>query len=147
MDNFKYLGVQISKDLTWSTHINSIAIKARQRLHHLRRLKRFRASPQVLQSFYRCAIESIMTGNITAWYGNSTKQDLKPLRRVVKAAERIVGKPLKTLKDIDASRCASKTARILKDPSHPGALDKEAEKATVPLPQRGRREALRELLP
>ena len=120
VDNFKYLGVLISRDLTWSTHLNSVAIKARQRLHHLRRLKRFRASPQVLQSFYRCAIESIMTGNITSWFGNSTKQDLKPLKRVVKAAERIVGKPLKTLNDIDASRCASKTKRILKDASHPG---------------------------
>ena len=61
-----------------------------------------------------------MTGNITSWFGNSTKQDLKPLKRVVKAAERIVGKPLKTLIDIDASRCAAKTKRILKDPSHPG---------------------------
>ncbi|KAK1787290.1 hypothetical protein P4O66_002796 [Electrophorus voltai] len=36
VDSFKYLGVHISQDLSWSHHNNSLAKKARQRLYHLR---------------------------------------------------------------------------------------------------------------
>ncbi|KAK1803230.1 hypothetical protein P4O66_021232, partial [Electrophorus voltai] len=36
VDSFRYLGVHISQDLSWSRHTNSLAKKARQRLYHLR---------------------------------------------------------------------------------------------------------------
>ena len=65
--SFKYLGVQIDEDLTWSTHLDTVVKKAQQRLYHLRRLKRFRSSQSVLKSFYTSTIESLLTGNITAW--------------------------------------------------------------------------------
>ncbi|KAK1784000.1 hypothetical protein P4O66_004501, partial [Electrophorus voltai] len=42
VDSFRYLGVHISQDLSWSRHTNSLAKKARQRLYHLRRLRDFR---------------------------------------------------------------------------------------------------------
>ena len=81
VNTFKYLGVQIADDLTWSTHLDTVVKKARQRL----RLKKFRASRPVLQSFYTCTIESVLTGSITAWHGNTTMQDRKALQRVVRS--------------------------------------------------------------
>ncbi|KAK1794815.1 hypothetical protein P4O66_010027, partial [Electrophorus voltai] len=75
VDSFRYLGVRISQDLSWSRHTNSLAKKARQHLYHLRRLRDFRLPSKVLQSFCTCTIESILMGNITVWFGNSTKQD------------------------------------------------------------------------
>ncbi|KAK1796313.1 hypothetical protein P4O66_009379, partial [Electrophorus voltai] len=42
VDSFRYLGVHISQDRSWSHHTNSLAKKARQRLYHLRRLRDFR---------------------------------------------------------------------------------------------------------
>ncbi|KAK1803537.1 hypothetical protein P4O66_020952 [Electrophorus voltai] len=42
VDSFRYLGVHISQDLSWSRHTSSLAKKARQRLYHLRRLRDFR---------------------------------------------------------------------------------------------------------
>ncbi|KAK1793744.1 hypothetical protein P4O66_001478 [Electrophorus voltai] len=58
------------KDLSWSRYTNSLAKKARQRLYHLRRLRDFKLPSKVLRNFYTCTIESILTGNITVWFGN-----------------------------------------------------------------------------
>ncbi len=49
VSSFKYLGVNISEDLTWTTHIQTQVKKARQRLYHLRQLNTFRVSPAILK--------------------------------------------------------------------------------------------------
>ncbi len=61
VSRFKYLGVNISEDLTWTTHIQTQVKKARQRLYHLRQLRKFRVSPAILKTFYSGAIESVLT--------------------------------------------------------------------------------------
>jgi hypothetical protein len=78
--SFKVLGVH--KELSWSTHINTVVKRAQQRLLPLRRLKRFGMVPQILKMLYSCTIESL-TGCITAWYGNCLASDRKALQRVV----------------------------------------------------------------
>ncbi|KAK1794570.1 hypothetical protein P4O66_001295 [Electrophorus voltai] len=119
VDSFRYLGVHISQDLSWSRHTNSLAKKARQRLYHLRRLRDFRLTSKVLQNFYTCTIESILTGNITVWFGNSTKQDRQALQRVVCSAERITHTELPDLQTIYHKRCQTKARKTVKDPTHP----------------------------
>jgi hypothetical protein len=51
-----------TKELTWSTHNNTVMKKARQHLFPLRMLTRFGMCPQILTRFYSCTIESILTG-------------------------------------------------------------------------------------
>ncbi|KAK1786506.1 hypothetical protein P4O66_017633, partial [Electrophorus voltai] len=119
VDSFRYLGVHISQDLAWSRHTNSLAKKACQRLYHLRRLRDFRLPSKVLRNFYTCTIESILTGNITVWFGNSTKQDRQALQRVVRSAERITHMKLPDLQTIYYKWCQTKARRIVKDPTHP----------------------------
>ncbi len=46
VSSFKYLGVNISEDLTWTAHIQTQVKKARQRLYHLRQLRRNSGSHQ-----------------------------------------------------------------------------------------------------
>ncbi|KAK1806196.1 hypothetical protein P4O66_000007 [Electrophorus voltai] len=117
--DFRYLGVHILQDLSWSRHSNSLAKKARQRLYHLRRLRDFRLPSKVLRNLYTCTIESILTGNITVWFGNSAKQDRQALQRVVRSAERITHTELPDLQTIYYKRCQTKARRIVKDPTHP----------------------------
>ncbi len=81
VSSFKYLGVNISEDLTWTTHIQTQVKKARQRLYHLRQLRKFRVSPAILKTFYSGAIESVLTQCISVWYGNATNQDCKAQSR------------------------------------------------------------------
>ncbi len=112
---FKYLGVNISEDLTWTTHIQTQDKKARQRLYHLRQLRKCRVSLTILKTFYSGAIESVLTQCISVWYSNATNQDCKALQRVVRLAERISGSALPSLQDIYLKRCKS-----IKDSNHPG---------------------------
>ncbi len=109
------LGVNISEDLTWSTHIQTQVKKARQRLYHLRQLRKFRVSPTILKTFYSGTIESVLTQCISVWYGNSSSQDCKALQRVVRLAERISGSALPSLQDIYLKRCRSRAVKIIKD--------------------------------
>ncbi|XP_051886490.1 uncharacterized protein LOC127578465 isoform X2 [Pristis pectinata] len=84
--SFKFLGVNISEDLSWAQHIDTITKEAQQRLYFIRSLRRFGMSPKTLANFYRCAVESILTGCITVWYGGSIVQDRKRLQSVVDSA-------------------------------------------------------------
>uniref|UniRef100_A0A4W5NM05 Reverse transcriptase domain-containing protein n=1 Tax=Hucho hucho TaxID=62062 RepID=A0A4W5NM05_9TELE len=91
VESFKFLGVHITDKLKWSTHTDSVVKKAQQRLFNLKRLKKFGLSPKTLRNFYRCTIESILSGCITAWYGNCSAHNRKALQRVVRSAQRITG--------------------------------------------------------
>lgn len=119
VSSLKYLGVNISEDLTWTTHIHTQVNKARQRLYHLRQLRKFRVSPAILKTFYSGAIESVLTQCISVWYGNSSNKDCKALQRIVRLAERISGSALPSLQDIYHKRCKSRAIKMIKDSIHP----------------------------
>ncbi len=120
VSSFKYLGVNISEDLTWTAHIQTQVKKARQRLYHLRQLRKFRVSPAILKTFYSGAIERVFTQCISVWYGNASNMDGKALQRVVRLAECISGSALPSLQDIYLKHCKSTAAKIIKDSNHPG---------------------------
>ncbi len=120
VSSFKYLSVNISEELTWTTHIQTQVKTDRQRLYHLRQLRKFRVSPVILKTFYSGAIESVLTQCISVWYGNISNQDCKALLRVVCLAERISGSALPSLQDIYLKCCKSRAVKIIKDSNHPG---------------------------
>ncbi|KAI4889410.1 hypothetical protein NFI96_034097 [Prochilodus magdalenae] len=64
---FKFLGVHINENLTWSHNTHYIVHKSQQRLYFLRRLRKFGMSAQILSNFYRSTIESVLTSSITVW--------------------------------------------------------------------------------
>jgi hypothetical protein len=67
--SFMFLGVHINNKLEWSKHIKTV-----------RKLQRFGMGPEILKRFHSCNIESILTGCITAWYGNCLASDRKALQ-------------------------------------------------------------------
>ncbi|KAG5261107.1 hypothetical protein AALO_G00300110 [Alosa alosa] len=75
------------------------------------RLKKVHLSFQILENFYCCTIESILTNCVTVWYGNCSASDRIALQRVVKTAQRITGSSLPPLRPSRASdACVRRTA-------------------------------------
>jgi hypothetical protein len=106
--NVKFLSKHISEKLKWSNHTDTVVKKARHRLFNL---KKFSLSPRVLTVFYRSTVESILSGCITAWYGNSTTAERKALQWVVRSAERTIGCTLPALQDNYNTRCRRKAKK------------------------------------
>ena len=68
--SFKFLGVHITDKLKWSTHTDSVVKKAPTAPPQPQEAEKNVLAPTTLTNFYRCTIESILSGCITAWYGN-----------------------------------------------------------------------------
>uniref|UniRef100_A0A3B1KLM0 Reverse transcriptase domain-containing protein n=1 Tax=Astyanax mexicanus TaxID=7994 RepID=A0A3B1KLM0_ASTMX len=132
VDCYRYLGVHLTSNLTWSNNTSTLVRKAHQRLYFLRRLRRAGLGSVVLTSFYRCVVESVVCSSINVWHGSCSAADRKALQRVVKAAQRIVGVSFPSTTDIYTSRCRKRATCIRKEPTH------QAHALFVPLPS-GRR--------
>ncbi|XP_034070999.1 uncharacterized protein LOC117545361 [Gymnodraco acuticeps] len=117
--SFKFLGVHISEDLSWTTNTSALVKKAHKRIFFLRKLAKLRLSSQVLMNLYRCTIESILSTCISVWYGNCTVKDKKSLQRVVKIAQRIIKMPLPSIASVYEKRCLRSARNIIRDSSHP----------------------------
>ncbi|KAI4903393.1 hypothetical protein NFI96_004729 [Prochilodus magdalenae] len=87
VSSYRYLGVHLSNNLTWSNNTSSLVRKAHQWLYFHRRLRRAGLGSS-LTSFYRCVVESVLCSSINVWHGSSSAADRKALQRVVKAAQR-----------------------------------------------------------
>ncbi|KAL0173817.1 hypothetical protein M9458_029785, partial [Cirrhinus mrigala] len=118
---FRFLGVFISDNISWTVNTTAIIKKAQQRLYFLRVLRKYNLDSSLLLTFYRASIESLLTYCLTVWYGSCTMADRERLQRVAKAAQKIIGCPLPSLLDIYTSRCLSRAENIIKDSSHPAS--------------------------
>eukprot|EP00061_Rhincodon_typus_P005658 g25448.t1 len=68
LKNIKFLGVMITDDLSWSSHVDVTVKKAEQHLFFLRWLKKFGMSIRSLTNLCGGTIESNLSRCITAWY-------------------------------------------------------------------------------
>ena len=67
---------------------NTIAITLHTALSHLDKLKKCGLSPKTLTNLYRCTIECMLSGCITAWYGNCTGLNRMTLQGVEQYSQR-----------------------------------------------------------
>jgi hypothetical protein len=84
VESFKYLGIHIRQ--------TEIVLPHRQWSP-----KKYGFSPKTFTNIYKCTVECILSGCITAWYG--TALNCKALQRVVRSAKRITGGKLPALQD------------------------------------------------
>ena len=70
VSSFKYLGTVVDSKLSFNDNVVYVYKKAQQRLYLLRKLRSFGVGSHVLESVYRCLVESVLSFNIVTWYGN-----------------------------------------------------------------------------
>ena len=92
VESFKFLGVHITKELTLSTHSNTVVKKAQQSLFPLRRLKRYGMGSQIHKKLYSWIIEH--------WLHHRLACDRKALQRIVRMAQYITGAKLPVMQDL-----------------------------------------------
>lgn len=81
VDTIKFIGVQILDGLTWSMNTTKIVKLAQQRLQFL---KQTTLPPNILTTFNRGTVESVLTYCITMWYSNCNNSLTKALERLVR---------------------------------------------------------------
>ena len=64
---YKLLGVIISDDLKWNTHVEYVITKAAKRLYALRLLKRAGVMPEDILKIYTCNIRSVLEYAAQVW--------------------------------------------------------------------------------
>eukprot|EP00061_Rhincodon_typus_P016219 g44316.t1 len=61
VNSIKFLGMTITNNPSWTSHVDVTIKKAQQCLFFLRRLRKFSMSIKTLTNLYRCTIESILS--------------------------------------------------------------------------------------
>ena len=89
VDNFKLLGVTISSDLTWNTHIDVICAKASRRLYALRILKRSGAPLKDIMSVYSAFIRLVLEYACQVWHFSIPQHLNHQIEQVQRRALRI----------------------------------------------------------
>ena len=64
VSSFKYLGTVVDSKLSFNDNIVYVYKEAQQRLYLLRKLRGFGVGSHVLESVYRCLVESVLSFNI-----------------------------------------------------------------------------------
>ena len=87
---FKLLGVILSHDFRWNSHIDVVVAKASQRLFGLRRIRSLIEDRNALWCIYFCLIRSIITYAYPAMC-NMTSSLFYRLKRIENRASSIIG--------------------------------------------------------
>ena len=119
VNSFKYLGSHIDNKLTFHDNAAYIFNKAQQRLSLLRKLKSFGVSEKTLETVYKSIIRSVLSFNISVWFGNLSAKNKNMLNRVIKNAGKIIGSQQIGLEDMYISAVRRKAVLIISDSSHP----------------------------
>ena len=85
----------------------------------LRKLRSFSVSQHVLELVYRGLIESILSFNISTWYGHLTVKQKTKLNRTVNIASKLIGREQKQLSTLYNSAVKRKASQIFNDSVHP----------------------------
>ena len=80
--------------------MDAVVSKGNQRLHFLRKLRKFNVGENILNLFYRATIESVLTFNSLCYYNQITVANSDRLARIVKSAGIIIGAKVADLDEL-----------------------------------------------
>ena len=123
VDFFKYLGVTIASDLTWSSHVESVFLKVRKLCFFIRRLRTFKVPQHILIQFMNSCVLPIILYCSPVIFPGLLRKDFVLLRRCLKLLSRSCRASLDSIvRQVVSAHiiaCKKLATRILNDVSHP----------------------------
>ena len=118
VDEYKYLGTVIDNSLAFNKNVDAIHRKCQPRLFCLHKLRNIGIDSKILQMYYKCCIESLLTISFMCWYGSLCVRSKRVLRDVVNICSKVVGAKQVGMQELYERRALKKARQILNDESH-----------------------------
>jgi hypothetical protein len=88
---YKYLGTHIDDKLNFNANTKAIHKKCQSRVYCLQKLRSLQVNQNILASFYKCFIESVLTFGFVCWFGGLSVKNRNVLNRVVNVCGKVIG--------------------------------------------------------
>lgn len=115
---YKYLGTVLDEKLKFVANTDLIHKKCQTRIYLLQKLRNLQVNPKVLQGFYRCFIESVLTFSFICWFGTLSVKSKNVLNKVVNVCSKVVRVNQTSLSELYECRVRRKARKIERDSSH-----------------------------
>jgi len=90
LSGFILLGVHVSNNLSWNSHVDYICARANTRLHYLKRLKQAGLPANRLTHWYISAIRPVLEYSVVVWHHGLSKNQTELTEAIQRRALRIV---------------------------------------------------------
>ena len=108
VNEYKYLGTVLDNRLKFDVSTDLTHKKCQSRVFCLQKLRHLNVSDEILQTFYRSFIESVLTFSFLCWFGGLNVKCKNTLNKVVNVCSKIVGRKQKGLSELYECRAVSK---------------------------------------
>ena len=116
LDSFKYLGVILDENLSFTEHVTAMQKKSQQRLHGLRKLQTFYVDPLLLLRLYHSIIEPLLTYCSICYYPALSVKNRN--RKISHVSAKIIGLPTPKLSEIIDHAILKKARAVATESDH-----------------------------
>ena len=115
---YKYLGTILDEKLNFTANTNHINKKCQSRIYCLQKLRNIHINTKVLNGFYHCFVESVLTFSFICWFGNLSLKNKNILNKIVNVCSKTVGMKQVNLTELYEWRVKVKAKKIVNESSH-----------------------------
>ena len=115
---YKYLGTILDEKLNFTANTNYINKKCQSRIYCLQKLRNLHINTKVLEGFYRCFLESVLSFSFICWFGNLSLKNKNILNKIVNVCSKTVGVKQVNLTELYERRVKVKARKIVSESSH-----------------------------
>lgn len=116
---YKYLGVTIDNNFTFSNHVQNTYKKAVKRLYFVRQLCKLKVDTKILSLFYSSVVQSILSFAITCWFGNCTGIGRGKLDKIVNQCKKLGVKNTANVLELFKKAVMQRCTLVRNDSNHP----------------------------
>ena len=118
VNEYKYLGMIVDDKLVFDINVSKIHKNCQSRIFCLQKLRNIGVDPVILETYYRCCVESLLTTTFMCWYGNLGVKSKRVLSDVVNVCSKVIGRKQKGMQELYDMRVERKARKIVSDDSH-----------------------------